>query len=114
MKWANREYVHVDRTACPWFIKKFIDPNAAFIFVPTEEIEKIVKTLGAIPFDVPRVKLSHREGRCSFETIIEEYGLRDPALQKLAKIVHAAGTKEVEAATEGAGKRNHGRLPDRL
>jgi hypothetical protein len=103
LKWVTREYVRVDRTACPWLIKKCINPNVEFIFVPTEEIEKIVKTQGAIPFDAPKVKLGHREGRCSFETIIEEYGLEDPALQELAKIVHAADTKDVEAATEGTG-----------
>ena len=103
LKWVTREYVHVDRTACPWLIKKFVDPNAEFIFVPTEEIEEVVKTQGAIPFDAPGVKLGHREGKCSFETIIEEYGLKDLALQELAKIVHAADTRDVEAASEGAG-----------
>jgi len=95
--------VHVDRTACPWLIKKFIDPEAEFIFVPTERIEEVVKTRGAIPFDAPGVKLGHREGRCSFETIIEEYGLKDSALHELAKVVHAADTRDVEAAPEGAG-----------
>jgi len=103
LKWVTREYVHVDRTACPWLIKKFIDPEAEFIFVPTERIEEVVKTRGAIPFDAPGVKLGHREGRCSFETIIEEYGLKDSALHELAKVVHAADTRDVEAAPEGAG-----------
>jgi len=95
--------VHVDRTACPWLIKKFIDPKAEFIFVPTEKIEETVKTQAAVPFDAPGVKLGHREGKCSFETIIEEYDLRDQALKELAKIVHAADTRDVEAASEGAG-----------
>lgn len=103
LKWVTREYVHVDRTACPWLIKKFVDPKAEFIFVPTENIEEIVKTQGAIPFDAPGVKLGHREGKCSFETIIEEYGLKDQVLHELAKIVHAADTKDVEAAPQGAG-----------
>ena len=93
----------MDRTACPWLIRKFIDPEAEFIFVPTEKIGEITKSQGAIPFDAPGVKLGHREGRCSFETIIEEYGLEDPALQELARIVHAADTRDVEAAPEGAG-----------
>ncbi|MGB9134756.1 MAG: chromate resistance protein ChrB domain-containing protein [Candidatus Bathyarchaeia archaeon] len=103
MKWVTREYVHVDRTACPWLIKKFIDSEAEFIFVPTQNIEDAVKTSGAIPFDAPGAKLGHREGKCSFEAIIEEYGLKDTALHTLAKIVHAADTKDAEAAPEGAG-----------
>lgn len=65
MKWVTREFVHVDRTACPWLIKKFIDPQAEFIFVPPEKIEEVVKTQGATPFDAPGVKLGHRDGKCS-------------------------------------------------
>jgi len=103
MKWVTREYVHVDRTACPWLIKKFIDPKAEFIFAPTEKIEEIVKTQGAIPFDAPGVKLGHRDGKCSFETIIEEYKLEDPALHELAKIVHSADTRDTGLAPEGIG-----------
>jgi len=103
MKWVTREYVHVDRTACPWLIKKFIDPQAEFIFAPTEKIEGVVKTQGAIPFDAPGVKLGHRDGKCSFETIIEEYNLKDSALHELAKIVHSADTSDKELAPEGIG-----------
>jgi len=66
VKWVTREFVHVDRTACPWLIKKFIDQQAQFIFVPTEKIEEVVKTQGATPFDAPGVKLGHRDGKCSF------------------------------------------------
>jgi len=105
MKWVTREYVHVDRTACPWLIKKFIDPKAQFIFAPTEKIEQITKTEGAIPFDAPGAKLGHRGGKCSFETIMEEYDLKDPALHELAKIVHSADTRDTEASPEGAGLR---------
>ena len=103
MKWVTREFVHVDRTACPWLIKKFIDPQAEFIFVPTEKIEEIAKTQGATPFDAPGVKLGHRNGKCSFETIIEEYKLEDPVLHELAKIVHSADTRDTELAPEGIG-----------
>jgi hypothetical protein len=103
MKWVTREYVHVDRTACPWLIKKFIDPQAEFIFVPTEKIEETVKTQGATPFDAPTVKLGHKDGKCSFETIIEEYNLKDFALHELAKIVHSADTSDKELAPEGIG-----------
>jgi len=103
MKWVTREFVHVDRTACPWLIKKFIDPNAEFIFVPDDEIPKIIKETGAIPFDVKGVRLGHRNGKCSFETIIEEYKLDDPALYELAKIVHAADLRDYSESLEGAG-----------
>jgi len=103
VKWVTREYVHVDRTACPWLIKKFIDPQAKFIFVPVEKIEDVVKTQGAIPFDAPGVKLGHHDGKCSFETIIEEYKLKDPVLKELAKIVHSADTRDTELAPEGIG-----------
>jgi len=103
VKWVTREYVHVDRTACPWLVKKFIDPKAEFIFVPAEKIEEIARTEKAIPFDAPGVELGHRDGKCSFETIIEKYGLKDPVLKELAKIVHAADTRDTQAASEGAG-----------
>jgi len=93
----------VDRTACPWLIKKFIDQQAQFIFVPTEKIEEVAKTQGATPFDASGVKLGHRDGKCSFETIIEEYRLKDPVLHELAKIVHSADTRDTELAPEGIG-----------
>jgi hypothetical protein len=103
MKWVTREFVHVDRTACPWLIKKFIDPQAEFIFVPTEKIEETAKKHGAMPFDAPGVKLGHRNGKCSFETIIEEYRLTDHVLHELAKIVHSADTSDKALAPEGIG-----------
>jgi len=103
VKWVTREYVHVDRTACPWLIKKFIDAKAEFIFVPTEKIDEVAKTDGAIPFDAPGVKFGHRDVKCSFETIIEEYDLKDPVLYELAKIIHSADTSDKEAAPEGMG-----------
>ncbi|MDH5483544.1 MAG: chromate resistance protein [Candidatus Bathyarchaeota archaeon] len=103
MKWVTRDYVHVDRTACPWLILKFIDPKAEFIFVPAEKIEEIVKTQGAISFDAPQAKLGHKGGKCSFETIIEEYNLKDPVLHRLAKIVHSADTSDKNSAPEGIG-----------
>jgi len=103
LKWVTREFVHVDRTACPWLIKKFIDPQAEFIFVPSEKIGEIVKDQGATPFDAPGVKLGHRDGKCSFETIIDEYELKDPILHELAKIVHSADTRDTGLAPEGIG-----------
>jgi len=103
VRWVTREFVHVDRTACPWLIKKFIDPQAEFIFAPTEKIEEIAKAQSAIPFDAPEVKLGHRDGKCSFETIIEEYNLKDPVLHELAKIVHSGDTRDTALAPEGIG-----------
>jgi hypothetical protein len=103
VKWVTREYVHVDRTACPWLIRKFVDPKAQFIFVPTEKIEETSKKQDAIPFDAPGVKLGHRNGKCSFETILEEHHLTDPVLYELAKIVHSADTSDKELAPEGIG-----------
>jgi len=90
MLWVTRSHVHVDRVACPWLIKRFIDSDAEFVFVPKSQVEKVAKERGAIPFDAPGVKLGHKDGKCSFETIIEEYGLAFPGLLRLAKIVHAA------------------------
>lgn len=91
MKWITRSHVHVDRVACPWLITRFIDNEAEFLFAPTSQIEQIVKETSAIPFDAPGVELGHGEdGRCSFESIILKYGLKEPGLLRLAKIVHAA------------------------
>jgi len=90
MKWITRAHVHVDRVACPWLIRRFVDSQAEFLFVASSQVERIAAEQNAIPFDVPGVELGHQEGRCSFESIILKYGLNDPALLRLAKIVHAA------------------------
>ena len=90
MKWVTRSHVHVDRVACPWLISRFVDNRAEFLFVPKSQIRKTVSDQGAIPFDAPDVELGHHEGRCSFESIIAKYELQDPALLRMAKIVHAA------------------------
>jgi hypothetical protein len=94
MKWITRSHVHVDRVACPWLIRRFIDSEAQFSFVPKGRLDQVAAETGAIPFDAPGVELGHRDGRCSFESIMLKYDLQDPALQRLAKIVHAA---DVEA-----------------
>lgn len=94
MQWITRSHVHVDRVACPWLIRRFIDNQAEFLFVPGGEVERVAAETGAIPFDAPGVELGHREGRCSFESIIQKYGLKDPGLLRLAKIVHAADVAE--------------------
>ena len=94
MKWITRSHVHVDRVACPWLISRFIDNEAEFLFVPASQIEQAARESGATPFDAPGVELGHHDGRCSFETIILKYGLKDPGLLRLAKIVHAADIDE--------------------
>ena len=94
MLWITRSHVHVDRVACPWLITRFIDSDAEFMFVPASQIEKVADETGAIPFDAPGVELGHHEGRCSFESIILKYGLKEPGLLRLAKIVHAADVSE--------------------
>ena len=90
MKWVTRSHVHVDRVACPWLILRFIDNEAEFVFVPGSQVTHIAVETGAIPFDAPGVELGHQEGCCSFESILLKYELKDPALARLAKIVHAA------------------------
>lgn len=90
MKWLTRSHVHVDRVACPWLITRFVDNQAEFLFIPKGQIEKVAAETGAIPFDAPDVELGHQENHCSFESIMLKYGLNDPALVRLAKIVHAA------------------------
>jgi len=103
MKWITRQYVHVDRTACPWLIKKFVDPKAEFIFMPVEKIEEIAMKEKAIPYDAPGVELGHHGDKCSFDAIVEKYKIKDPAVLELAKIVRAADTDKMEAAPEAAG-----------
>ena len=90
MKWVTRSHVHVDRVACPWLISRFVDSDAEFLFVPRSQIQRIAEETGAIPFDAPGVELGHRDGKCSFETIVEHYGLTDGGLLRLARIVHSA------------------------
>jgi len=91
MKWITRSHVHVDRVACPWLITRFIDNEAEFLFVPVSQLDKVTQETSAIPFDAPGVELGHGEdGRCSFESIILKYELKEPGLLRLAKIVHAA------------------------
>jgi hypothetical protein len=90
MKWLTRSHVHVDRVACPWLISRFVDSDAEFLYVPASQIEKTAKESGAIPFDAPGVELGHKDSRCSFESIIAKYELKDAALLRMAKVVHAA------------------------
>lgn len=110
MKWITRKDIKVDRVACPWLIKRFVDQQAEFLFVEERELLEQAKLHDAIPFDAPKIeaiKLNHRGSRCSFEAILEDYAVADPALQKLALIVRAADVKgEESAAPEGIGIRS--------
>jgi hypothetical protein len=90
MKWVTRSHVHVDRVACPWLISRFVDNQAEFLFVPKNQVRKAVSEQEAIPFDTPDAELGHHDARCSFESFIAKYELQDPALHRMAKIVHAA------------------------
>jgi hypothetical protein len=93
MKWITREKVKVDRVACPWLIKKYVDPAAEFYFVPAEQVLAESKRLNAIPFDVPGVELGHHGQECSFEAILKKYKLNtNSALQLLGRIVNGADT----------------------
>ena len=93
MKWITRSYAKVERIACPWLIKKFVDSEAEFIFVAPSKVLEMAEKLNAIPFDVPGAELGHKGDKCTFDAIIEKYGLKDPALLELAKIVRGADTK---------------------
>jgi hypothetical protein len=104
MKWVTRKNASVDRIACPWLVKRFIDPDAEFLYVPAQEVSAVAEREGAIPYDVGGVELGHVDGRCSFESIILKYGLEDPALDRLAMIVHGADVGEdVGNTPEAAG-----------
>jgi hypothetical protein len=104
MKWVTRKNASVDRIACPWLIKRFIDPEAEFLYLPAGEVAAAAEREGAIPYDVAGAELGHVDGRCSFESILLKYGLDDPALHRLASIVHGADvTADVEMTPEAAG-----------
>ena len=93
MKWITREKVKVDRVACPWLIRKFIDPQAQFLFVPEDKVLEVAKREGATPFDVKGVEFGHHGKECSFDALVKKYQLeRDPAIVLLAKIVNGADT----------------------
>ena len=93
MKWVTRENVHVDRVACPWLIKKFVDEEAEFLFVPRDRVQAVADRERAIPFDVPGAEYGHHGQECTFEAIVHKHGLdQDPAMVLLARIVNGADT----------------------
>ena len=104
MKWVTREHPRTDRIACPWLIRKFIDSDAEIVYVPAGEVLAYAEREGATSFDAPGATYTHRDGKCSFETLIEEYRIEDPAVALLARVVHGADVSEDRDATpESAG-----------
>jgi len=103
MRWITRARPKIDRIACPWLIARFIDPTAEFLFVPPADVHRLAAELEAIPYDVEGVELTHSGPLCSFDALLEKYGLTDPALAELAVIVRGADTARLDLAPQCAG-----------
>lgn len=103
MKWVTRERPKVDRVACPWLIRRFVDPEAEFLYVPVDQVMSVAQRDGAIPFDVPDVELGHHGAECTFDAILRKYALDDPALAQLALIVRGADTDAKDLTPESRG-----------
>jgi hypothetical protein len=99
MKWVTREHPKTDRIACPWLIRKFIDADAEIVYVPKDEVLAYAERAGAISFDAPGARYTHRDGKCSFETLVEEYAIDDPAISVLARVVHGADVSDDRDST---------------
>jgi hypothetical protein len=98
-KWVTRERPKTDRIACPWLIQKFIDPDAEFLYVPADQVLTVAEREDAKSYDAPDARYTHRDGLCSFEVLVEEHALDDPALHLLARIVHGADVADDRDAT---------------
>jgi hypothetical protein len=103
MKWITRSHVHVDRVACPWLIKRFIDSNAEFLFAPKCRVMEIAEKTGAIAFDTLGAELNHRDDLCTFDVIIKDYQLTDKALLRMGRVVNAADTNRLDDDPLAAG-----------
>ncbi|MGN8059781.1 chromate resistance protein ChrB domain-containing protein [Pedobacter sp. 22163] len=103
MKWITRERPKIDRIACPWLIKRFIDPEAEIIYVPFEKVIITASELGAIPFDLPGVEYSHYNDQCTFDYFLKKHGLKDVALDRMAAIIRGADTDRLDFAPQAAG-----------
>jgi hypothetical protein len=99
VKWVTREHPKTDRIACPWLIRKFIDPEAEIVYVPADQVLAYAERQGAISFDAPGARYTHRNGKCSFETLVEAYRIEDPAVALMARVVHGADVAEDRDAT---------------
>ncbi len=103
MKWITRERPKIDRIACPWLIKNFVDKDAEFIYTPADSVKEQAKKLNATPFDIPDVEFSHHDDKCTFDYILEKYKIKDHALDTLAVIVRGADTDRHDIASEASG-----------
>lgn len=103
MKWITRERPKIDRIACPWLIRRFIDPDAEFLYVPASDVLRVAAETGATPYDIPGVEMTHVGERCSFDAFIARHALHEPALQQLATIVRGADTSRLDLAPQSAG-----------
>jgi len=104
VKWVTRERPKTDRIACPWLIRRFVDPDAEILYVPADRVLEVAEREGAYSFDAPGARYTHRDGLCSFEVLVEEYGIDDPAVHLLAKIVHGADVAEdIDTTPQSAG-----------
>ncbi len=101
--WVTRARPKVDRIACPWLIRRFVDPSAVFLFVAASQVSAVAERFGATPFDIEGVPWSHRGERCTFDTMLEEFGLSSPALERLATIVRGADTARLDLAPQCSG-----------
>ena len=103
MKWVTRERPKIDRIACPWLIQRFIDKDAEFLFVSPDDVQRVARESGAVPYDVAGVELSHEGPLCSFDAFLAKYELRDPALAQLARIVRGADTERLDLEPQCSG-----------
>jgi hypothetical protein len=103
MKWITRERPKIDRIACPWLIRRFIDPEAEFVFAPPSDVKALAAELGATPYDIEGVELSHDGPLCTFDALLARYSLTDPSLHELAVIVRGADTARLDLAPQAAG-----------
>ena len=103
MKWVTRANVKVDRVACPWLIRTFVDPQAEFLFVPVDQVDSTVRKTGAIPYDTSGAELGHHGEECSFDAIVKKYKVNDPAIGRLAAIVRGADTNQRDLTPESRG-----------
>ena len=103
MQWITRERPKIDRIACPWLIKRFIDSEAEFLYVPSADVLRVAAETGATPYDIPGVEMTHVGELCSFDAFIDKYQLDDPALRQLAGIVRGADTSRLELTPQSAG-----------
>lgn len=103
MKWVTRERPKIDRIACPWLIRRFIEPDAEFLYVPAPQVLEVAEAQQATPYDIPGVEFSHVDDKCSFDAFLTKYGLEDSALQQLAGTVRGADTSRLDLTPQSAG-----------